>query len=124
LTTDQVTLRELVKDPIYRQWIRTPPVGGFPSFTKFRVYAQREQSGSWAKKDFDTFKAAYTFLAKNVREWYDAALVCRNYECRPPVVRVRGKRQYYAPVLVIPGQVVGSGSDMRGVLRSPLSVLV
>jgi len=119
LSTEQVTLRELVKDSVYRQWLRTEPVGGFPDFVKFRIYVQRERGGRWAKKDFDDFKSAYNFLARHLKEWHDAAFVARNHACRPPVVRVPGKvkkkigkqikvvpgfvRQYYAPILSIDG---------------------
>lgn len=100
---EQVTFRELVRDPVYRQWLKTPPLGGFTKFAKFRVYVQREKDGNWAKKDFDDFKAAYSFLAKNFKSWHDASLTCRNEQSRPPVVRHKGKRQYYAPLLLIPG---------------------
>ena len=121
LSTDQVTLRELVKDPVYRQWLKTEPVGGFPTHVKFRVYAQREEDGRWAKKDFDDFKSAYNFLAKNLKYWHDAAINTRTYSCRPPVVRVPGKvrkkvgkrvvlvdglrRVYYAPILSYDGHI-------------------
>jgi hypothetical protein len=103
LSTGQVTLHELVKDPVYRQWLKTPPVGGFPQYTKFRVYVQRERDGRWAKRDFYDFKTAYNFLAKHLREWYDATLVTTNYASRPPVVRVNNKRAYYAPMLTMEG---------------------
>jgi hypothetical protein len=103
LSTEQVTLRHLVGDPIYRQWLKTPPLGGFPAYTKFRVYAQRERGGLWAKRDFDDFKTAYNFLAKHIREWHDAALVARNHTSRPPVVNINGKRRYYVPILAIDG---------------------
>jgi hypothetical protein len=103
LSAEQVSLKELIKDPIYRQWLKTPPVGGFPKWAKFRVYAQRDRGGRWAKKDFDDFITAYNFLARNLKDWYDAALVSRTYVCRPPVVRVDGKRAYYAPVLTVDG---------------------
>lgn len=103
MSTDQVTLRQLVEDPIYRKWLKTPPVGGFPKYTKFRVYAQRERDGSWAKKDFENFKDAYTFLAKNLREWHDATLCTINYQSRPPVIYVNGKRRYYAPMVLMEG---------------------
>jgi len=89
LSTEQVTLQQLVRDPLYRQWFKTEPVGGFPGYVKFRVYVQRERGGRWAKKDFNDFKSAYNFVSRNLREWHDAALVTRNYTCRPPVVRVR-----------------------------------
>lgn len=103
MSTFQVTLRELVKDPVYRQWLKTEPVGGFPSYVKFRIYVQVERDGRWAKKDFDDFKSAYNFIARNLSHWYDAALNTRSYMCRPPVVRVEGKRAYYAPMLTLEG---------------------
>jgi hypothetical protein len=101
----QVPISELLLDPVYRKWLKTPPVGGWPDWTKWRVYAQVKEGGGWAKKDFNTFVPAYNFLARNVKEWHDAALVCRNKECRPPVVYLGNKRQYHAPVLSFPGHV-------------------
>jgi hypothetical protein len=103
MITEQITLRELVSDPIYRQWFKTPPLGGFSKFAKFRVYVQKDQDGGWAKKDFEDFKPAYNFLARNYKTWHDSSLTCRNEECRPPVVRKNGKREYYHRLLVFPG---------------------
>lgn len=103
MSTEQVTLRQLVGDPIYRQWLKTPPVGGFPKYTKFKVYVQREKNGPWARRSFDNFRDAYEFLAKHLKKWHDAALVATNYASRPPVVRVNGKRRYYAPMLEMTG---------------------
>jgi len=105
MAIEQVTLRELVRDPIYRKWIKTPPLGGFSEYARFRVYVQKEENGGWAKKDFEAFAPAYNFLVKNYKSWYDAALTCRNQESRPPVVRYKGKRQYYAPMLLMPGHI-------------------
>jgi hypothetical protein len=103
LNTEQVTLRQLLSDPVYRAWFKTEPVGGFPKHCKFRVFAQVEKGGRWAKKDFGDFKSAYNFVARNLNRWHDAALVSRTHECRPPVVRVNGKRAYYAAVLTLEG---------------------
>lgn len=103
MTTEQVPLRQLLSDPIYREWLRTPPVGGFPEWARFRVYAKVEENRPWARKDFDTFVEAYNFLARNLKNWYDAALISTNYESRPPVVRINKRRQYLASVLSVPG---------------------
>jgi len=103
MSSQQVSLKQLLRDPIYRKWFSTQPLGGFPAYTKFRVYAQVKDDGPWAKKDFNDFKDAYNFVAKYLKKWNDAALVAKNYESRPPVVRKQGRRQYYAPVMTLPG---------------------
>jgi hypothetical protein len=105
MVSEQVTLRELVRDPVYRTWIKTPPLGGFPQHARFKVYVQRTQGGPWAKKDFEDFKVAYNFLARHFKSWHDASLTCCNEESRPPIVRKDGKRQYHAPLLAYPGHI-------------------
>lgn len=92
-----VTHRELLADPIYRKWFSRPPEA--PSYAKWRVYVQKKRDKKWRKKDFDTWADAYLFFRKNYKSWYNAALICRNYDYKPPVVKYRGKRQYYAKLL-------------------------
>lgn len=99
----QVTLRQLLKEPLYKEWFRKPPVGGFPAWTRWRVYAKVSPDRGWAKRDFPTFREGFNFLAKNLADWHDAALVCTNMEFRPPVVRIEGKRAYLASVVEVPG---------------------
>jgi len=99
----QVTLAELLEDPVYRQWFNQPPAE--TEFTRWRVYVKVKKKAAWAKRDFVTWKKAFKFLAKNSRAWYDCVLVCRNNAYRPPVIRVGRKRQYYSPIVNWPGHV-------------------
>lgn len=101
----QITMRELLDDPLYRKWMSIPPKG-FDHRPSWTVYAQREEGGPWARATFTNFVRAHNYFAKNFRQWHDSALCCRNYQSRPPVVRDPNnpkKRRYHGPVLTIMG---------------------
>jgi hypothetical protein len=103
----QITMRELLDDPLFRKWISRPPKG-FTLRPSWTVYAQREENGPWARATFPNFVRAHNFFVKNFRQWHDSALCCRNYDSRPPVVRDPNnpaKRRYHAPVLTIRGHI-------------------
>jgi hypothetical protein len=114
-TVRQVTLRELLEDPIYRKWFMKPPEKKTPS--RWRVYAQKTEGGPWSKADFITWGQAYHFVRRHHKQWYDAALCSRVWEWRPPVIRVRTERQvkgrwrkvwvrnYYEPMVNMIGHV-------------------
>jgi hypothetical protein len=103
----QVTLRELLEDPVYRKWFTQRPARRRPE--SWRVYVLEIEGGSWKKKDFGRWADAYDFLRQHYKEWYDAALCSRVWEWRPPVIRERvGKRwrrNYHEPVVSMIGHV-------------------
>lgn len=99
----RVTLRELIKDPIYREWLKKPPaltvVGNSPPW---RVFTKEEVEGNnWETEDFDDYSLAYRFVAKNIKELYDAVINSKRQAYRPPVVRkvINGipKRRLHLP---------------------------
>lgn len=93
--TKQVPLSELLQDPIFRKWSSLePPHKGYELW---RVYVQRKKRGPWARRDFKSWKKAHKFWLKHRDEWYDSALICRNGNYKPPVVKV-GKKRRYAPI--------------------------
>lgn len=109
----QITLRELLEDPVYRKWFQKPPTVREPQ--RWRVYAQEEEGGPWRAANFDRWEWAYHYVRRHYKMWYDCALCSRVWEWRPPVVRYRGervikgrlrkvwKRKYYEPMVNMMG---------------------
>lgn len=109
-TTLQKTLKELLEDPLYAQWFNTQPRQSWAltknDSTPWRVWVQFKQGGKWYKREFRTWKKAHKFLARNLHDFYDAALNHRVHQSRPPVVRdpnKPNKRKYYGPMVKILG---------------------
>ena len=91
----QVTLRELLQDPVYKQWFRKPPNLGdqfVPSGRPWRVYIQRQVTpdrpeGKWGRADFQSYAKAANFLIGHLRSGaHDGALTCPSHAFHPPVL--------------------------------------
>ena len=96
----QITLRELLRDPVYRQWFRkTPTLNNFvPSGKPWRVYVQRDLEGSWAKADFETYAKAANYIIRNIKRFHDAALTCPSHAFHPPVLVSKEPRKVIVTV--------------------------
>ena len=95
------TLREQLKDPIYRAWFaRQPRRDENAPYKNWRVLVQKEAGGKWSRVDFSTWREGYTFVAKNIKKYHDMALISKLYPFRPPVVREKatGQKSYHFPV--------------------------
>lgn len=95
MPSKQLTLREQLRDPIFKKWFaRNPqlPAG-------WRVYWQKEEGDAWKHKDFMLFTEGYKFLAKKINKVYDISLTHKLRQSRPPVVSKGGKREYYYPTI-------------------------
>lgn len=115
--TEQVTMRQLLVDEIFRKWMTRKPEFPHPETVRWRLYVQREEGGPWAKRDVESYGEGYRLLAENFKRWHDCALVCLGRESRPPVVRkavkvkhpktgkmVKGyKRVYHKPMISVIG---------------------
>jgi hypothetical protein len=89
----QLTLRDQLKDPIFRKWFsRNPQLGH-----GWRVYYQKTEGARWKYKDFDTWNEGYQYLAKKIAKVYDISLTHKLRHTRPPVVKRAGRREYYYP---------------------------
>jgi hypothetical protein len=94
---DQISFRELLQDPLFKQWTMKSPklkvtvATGAPWF----VYVKRE--GRWARKEFSTYARAFNWLIKRLKagEIEDAAIHCKRQWFLPPRVRVEGRRTYW-----------------------------
>lgn len=95
------TLREQLKDPIYRAWFAKQPRRdtNLP-YKNWRVLVQKKPGGRWRRVDFETWKQGYKFVAKNINKYHDMALVSKLYTFRPPIVTEKStkKKRYHFPV--------------------------
>lgn len=94
-----MTLREQLRDPVYKQWFSTPPrekkmASNTPPWV---VYVQAEVDGPWRRAEFASWKEGYKFVAKNIKKYYDMCLSHKRQAFQPPVVREGGKRKYHLP---------------------------
>lgn len=94
-----LTLREQLKDPLYRKWFATPPrvKNGAATSPPWIVYVQKEEGGPWSRAEFDKWSDGYRFVARNLKRYHDMALHHKRQEFRPPVVSQHGKRKYLLP---------------------------
>jgi len=95
---EQITMRELLADPIYRRWLtKKPELTTMGYSAPWRVYLQAEPRGPWIEEDFQKYSAAYTYLRDNLRTSHDLALSCKRQGFKPPIVKRSGVREYYIP---------------------------
>lgn len=96
--TSQVTMRELLKDPLFKQWVRRVPRLSFSPQPKppWRIYAQQEAEGRWSTAVFKKYSTAFNFMAKRLSEYHDMALCARRTLFRPPRIKLAdGEREYW-----------------------------
>lgn len=94
-------MSELVKDPVYWEYLQTKPSTPRVSRDKKKVtsppwvvYVQQEADGKWGRKSFWKYKDALEFMQRWLeRGAHDAALNNRRLGFNPPQkwVRIRGK---------------------------------
>jgi len=94
---DQISFRELLQDPLFKEWTKKPPKLK-PLWYKsmpWYVYVRRE--GRWARKEFDTYPKAFNWLVSRLKagQVEDAAIHCKRQWFSPPLVKVGGKRTYW-----------------------------
>jgi hypothetical protein len=94
-------MSELIKDPVYRKFLTTPPQ--LPAHAENKrlndsppwvVYVQRVSGGKWGKKEFWTYKKAFKFFRKALKLGvHDVTINNKRVGSPPPSkwVRVRGK---------------------------------
>lgn len=84
---EQIRFLELLDLPGFKEFLVTrPEILAVPIGNKlpWRVYVQKHPHGRWAKKDFETYGAAFKFMKPYIRTSHDVALHCRNIMYLPP----------------------------------------
>lgn len=111
---EQIPLRELLKDPLYRKWLAKIPHEMDAQTDQhkkpWRVWVQRERDGRWAFKDFTKYSEAYKFVAQNVKGFWDMALHCKAHLYRHPRIKQGLKRVPWT---------LPEGHDWCGLCRRP-----
>lgn len=83
-----ITLPELLEDAKYRAFFITPPkmLKPLPGQLPWRVLVQRKAGGPWAKKEIDTYAAAFRIIKSNLRAGtlHDGAIQSRSIPFGPP----------------------------------------
>lgn len=87
-----ITLRELLADPVYKEFYTTVPV--LPKLPRpnppWRVYLQFEVDGSWRRKDVWKYSEAFALVKRYFNDVHDATIQSKGTCYDPPsrVVRV------------------------------------
>lgn len=98
--TEQVPIKLLLSDPIYKAWTKKPPQKrAVIARNPWRVYALFE-GHAWAKRDFPTYAKAYNFFRLCIREpsLVDGAIHSSVTWFKPPVVKMKGGKRTYWPM--------------------------
>jgi|SRR5690606_1906910 len=96
--TTQITLRELLKDPNYRAWFtKIPKLRVVHHTPPWRLYAQREEGGKWARKDYRTYPEAYNAVRSRLQEFHDLIIHCKPQAFPPPIIEFQGRKFYLPP---------------------------
>jgi hypothetical protein len=86
----RITTAQLVRDPVYRQFLRTPPVmpprESRTDSYRWYYYALREQGGAWARVATRTYGEAYVRLRGDLPRFYDVVISSRSVSFQPPKI--------------------------------------
>lgn len=97
-----IPMSELIKDPVYKEFLQTPPLtprlSRDPKRMKtppWTVYVQKEAQGPWGKKEFWKYSEAFKFLRKALKlKVNDCTINNRRIGFSPPARRVRIKGKF------------------------------
>lgn len=97
-----IPMSELIKDPVYRKFLETPPktpkVTRDPTQQKsppWVVYVQVENGGKWGKKEFWKYSEAFKFFRVWMKKGaHDATINNKRFPFDPPMRRVRIKGKF------------------------------
>lgn len=83
-----ITLRELLKDPIYKQWfLKVPTLGQSSAITpNWRIFAREEPEGRWASVEFENYRQGLVWVRDNLRDYHDIVINSKREAFKPPVV--------------------------------------
>lgn len=94
---DQISFKELLQDPLFKQWTMKPPKLQplWYSHNPWYVYVRRE--GRWARKEFPSYATAFNWLVMRLKggKVEDAAIHCKRHWYSPPLIKAEGKRTYW-----------------------------
>lgn len=96
MTLEQITIKELLRDPRFKEYFVKPPVlpdHYTPETLPWRLFIRKQGETIWRSKRFGTYRQAFDGFKKMLPVSADAAINCPSLDFLPPIrnVRVRGK---------------------------------
>lgn len=96
MALELITIRELLKDPQYREFFRKVPKLPdhiTPDNKPWQLLVKKEGETHWRSKRFGTYAEAFAGFKKMLPVIQDAAINCPGYSFMPPIrnVRIKGK---------------------------------
>lgn len=94
---EQITLRELLQDPIFKAWTRKVPelVPTPASSPPWILYVR--MGSCWSSREYETYPLAFNTMAKLLkhRTLDDGAIHSKRQWFKPPIVRKEERRHYW-----------------------------
>lgn len=91
---DQITMKELLQDPLFKQWtMKQPKLSPMASNTPpWILYVRCE--GRWSRSQHATYASAYNTMVRLIKEGKldDCSIHSKRQMFRPPIVRREGKK--------------------------------
>lgn len=88
-----LTLRDLLRDPVYKKWFLRIPELQSTAATSPPWYLYLLDNGKWKRANATTYRGALKFAAKNLREYQDIVIHSKRQPFRIPRLR----RSYNPP---------------------------
>jgi hypothetical protein len=94
MTENQIRLRTLLHDDVmYKKWfVKVPTLKVVHCTPPWRLFIQKEKDGRWGKIDIPSYPKALAAVKLKLPEVWDMAVHCKPQACKPPVLKVAGKR--------------------------------
>jgi hypothetical protein len=90
-----LTLRDLIKDPIYRKWYAMKPIEFSVGTLPWRVWVLTPRGWTKPKQDFRTYAEAYNWIVRRMDQYEDLVLYSKGHEFKPPIIKYRDKKYYW-----------------------------
>lgn len=96
-TSDPIHLipfrEQLEEYPGIKELLLTPPKNlPVPISPAWWVYGKRTDQSKWGRREFETYKEAFSYVKPRLREYHDISITCKRKAFLPPGRLVRIKR--------------------------------
>ena len=97
MTLEMITIRELLRDPRYKEFFTKPPIlpdHYTPESLPWKLFVQKEGETVWRAKRFGTYRDAFDGFKKMLPVIQNAAINCPPLDFMPPIRNVRVKNKF------------------------------
>lgn len=110
MTHDMITLRDLLKDPQYKQYfLKVPTLPGHytPETKPWKLMALKRGEVQWRTKRFGTYREAFEATKKLLKnpDFFDVVINCPGLDWQPPIrvfkAKVKGKTNKDGSPLIV-----------------------